>query len=129
MPRFVVLRHDPPPSGARPLHWDFMLESGGVLRTWALDRPPDDDAAGERFAEALADHRIAYLEFEGDISGGRGRVARWDHGDYDIVNWETDRIVVDLNGTRLRGQARFALIGPSHQWRFSFSPAPLNPEP
>lgn len=102
-----------------------MLESGGVLRTWALDRPPDDEVAGgELFAAALADHRIAYLEYEGDISGKRGRVTRYDRGDYEIVIWETDRIVVDLHGARLRGQASFALIGPSHQWQFSFSPAP-----
>ena len=36
MPRFVVLRHDAP----RGLHWDFMLEIGPVLATWALDREP-----------------------------------------------------------------------------------------
>lgn len=136
MPRFVVLRHDPPRGGTRPLHWDFMLESGGVLRTWALDRPPDEDAGVERFADALADHRIAYLEFEGEVSGGRGSVTRWDCGDYNAISWQANQIIVDLQGSRLHGRAYFNQIdSPSQRWRFTISPAPppepevLNPEP
>lgn len=125
MPRFVVLRHDPPPGGARPLHWDFMLESGSALRTWALDRPPDENAGVERFAESLADHRIAYLEFEGDVSGGRGRVTRWDRGNYEFVAQRADQIVVALKGTRLDGRACFDLVDePAQRWRFSYSPTP-----
>lgn len=126
MPRFVVLRHDASPGGPRPLHWDFMLESSGVLRTWALDRPPDENAGTEWFAEALADHRIAYLEFEGEISGGRGWVTPWDRGDYEVVTWQGNQIIIDLQGARLCGRAYLALAeAPSQRWRFSFSRAPL----
>ncbi len=32
MPRFVVLEHT-----WNGVHWDFMLEAGEVLRTWAID--------------------------------------------------------------------------------------------
>jgi hypothetical protein len=125
MPRFVVLRHDPPPSGKRPLHWDFMLESGEALRTWALAQPPDEGASGSaQPAEALADHRIVYLEFAGEVSGGRGHVSRYDHGDYHTITWQADQIVVELYGRRLRGRACFALIESQPlRWSFSFSPA------
>ena len=36
MPRFVILEHD-----LAELHWDFMLEAGGVLRTWRFAAPPE----------------------------------------------------------------------------------------
>ena len=67
MPRFVVLYHETPPDHDRPPHFDLMLETGQVLRTFALPRWP---AAGEvTAAEALADHRLAYLDYEGPITG------------------------------------------------------------
>lgn len=76
MPRYVILTHDHPFP-----HWDLMLEDGGVLRTWRLLAEP---AAGQVVrAEQLADHRLAYLDYEGPVSGGRGSVARWDHGTYE----------------------------------------------
>ena len=34
MPRFVLLEHV-----WNGVHWDFMLEAGEVLRTWAIDAP------------------------------------------------------------------------------------------
>lgn len=78
MPRYVILTHDHP-----FLHWDLMLEDAGVLRTWRLLEEP---AAGRTVrAERLADHRLAYLDYEGPVSGGRGNVAQWDHGTYDAT--------------------------------------------
>lgn len=76
MPRFVILRHDHP-----HLHWDFMLETGEVLRAWRLEREPLADA-GPIAATALADHRLMYLDYEGPVSGGRGTVTRWDAGEF-----------------------------------------------
>ena len=73
MPRFVVLAHDWPSP-----HWDFLAESGGVLRAWRLLAEPA--AGAEVPAEPNADHRLAYLDYEGPVSGGRGRVARWAAG-------------------------------------------------
>jgi len=40
MPRFVILRHEPPPGSRGTPHWDLMLESGDALRTWALAELP-----------------------------------------------------------------------------------------
>lgn len=99
MARFVILRHDSP----RSLHWDFMLEHDGALRTWALESPP---SVGTTIAaEALADHRLAYLDYEGPISGNRGVVARWDTGDYEVSLWNDDRVCVNLRGQKLQGAA------------------------
>ena len=69
MPRYVILDHDHPSR-----HWDFMLESGGVLRTWRLLAEPT--AGGPIAAEPLGDHRIAYLDYEGPLSGDRGGSSR-----------------------------------------------------
>ena len=65
MSRFVILEHDYPVQ-----HWDLMLEAGDVLRTWRLIAPPDKTQAVA--AESLGDHRLAYLDYEGPVSGNRG---------------------------------------------------------
>ena len=78
MPRFVVLIHDHP-----VLHWDLMLEEPQSLRTWRLAARPA--AGAEIEAEALAPHRITYLDYEGPVSGGRGSVSRDASGHYSLL--------------------------------------------
>jgi len=97
--RFVVLEHDYP-----ELHWDFMLEVEGVLRTWKLSAPPQ---AGSRVeATASFDHRLLYLDYEGPVSGNRGQVVAWDRGTYEEeTGGSAERMVVRLHGQRLRGTA------------------------
>lgn len=125
MLRFVVLRHDCPPGYVRGLHWDFMLESGGVLKTWALSRPPDecvnDDDDGID-AELLGDHRLAYLDYEGPVSGDRGHVTRYDRGQYETLSRHDDEWQVELKGVRLTGRAVLRQAADDLQrWTFSFS--------
>lgn len=126
MPRFVILRHECPPGYPRPSHWDFMLEADGVLRTWAISEAPDSAAAragSPIAAEALADHRLAYLDLEGPVSGGRGSVARCDGGEYRALEWQADRVVVRLFGARFVGQATLTQDpGDAQRWRFWFTP-------
>lgn len=110
MPRFVVLEHDHP-----HLHWDLMLEKGEVLRTWRLASPPT--AGQDIAAEAIGDHRLAYLDYEGPVSGGRGRVCRWDAGSF---TWTLDtpgKVVICLEGRRLCGTVHLCR-GASGEWRF-----------
>ena len=114
MPRFVILRHDSP----RGEHFDFMLEAGGVLKTWALPRAPE--AGIEMDCEALVDHRLAYLDYEGPISGDRGVVTRWDCGTYTLEHQNEQEWAVTLAGDRLAGQATLLrLHGDLKLWRFS----------
>ena len=96
MPRYVILEHDWPER-----HWDFMLEAGDGLRTWRLATPPRPGEAVA--AQALADHRRHYLDYEGPVSGGRGCVTRWDAGVFAWLVDEPGRVTVELNGQRLRG--------------------------
>lgn len=100
MSRFVVLRHDHP----RGLHWDFMLERSGVLQTWALQAPPEHGV--DQPAQALADHRIEYLGYEGSLSGERGSVSRWDAGQCVWLLESENEIEVLLTGARLVGRVR-----------------------
>lgn len=99
MPQFVILLHEVPAGVARPTHWDLMLEEGGVLRTWALAEEPR--LLVRIAAEQLPDHRLAYLSYEGEVSEGRGRVTRWDEGEY-VPGPDADgRLAVVLGGKRL----------------------------
>ena len=117
MPRFVVLFHAMPQPGKRDSHWDFMLENDGVLRTWALDIEPD--RVDEQRASQLADHRLAYLDYEGEVSGGRGAVARWDAGNYTTCDESDGRLLVDLQGQRLAGRVELTRTDDAQLWRFS----------
>lgn len=103
MPRYVILRHEVPVGSARPSHWDFMLEHGDVLRTWAIEQWPD--AVESQPAILLPDHRAAYLTYEGPVSGNRGEVARWDEGTFTTASDLTSESVeAVLTGRRLRGR-------------------------
>jgi hypothetical protein len=97
MPHFVILEHDHP-----RLHWDLLLEDGNHLRGWRLAEPPH---AGRRIsAEAMPDHRVFYLDYEGPVSGGRGEVRRWDAGEYALHPSHESGLRLHLEGRRFRGQ-------------------------
>ena len=117
MPQFVVLRHDRP----RGVHFDLMLEVGDVLKTWALPQPPQPGLEIE--CEALADHRLAYLDYEGPISGQRGSVTRWDRGMYVVERQSDAEWVIDLAGEQLTGRATLHRTATdSNRWRVEFAP-------
>jgi bifunctional non-homologous end joining protein LigD len=115
-PRFVVQRHR-----ARRLHYDFRLEIGDVLVSWAVPKGPTLDPAVRRAAFKVEDHPIEYIDFEGVIPAGEyggGDVIVWDAG-----TWQADEagdppdpaaalaageLHLDLAGEKLRG--RFVLV-------------------
>jgi hypothetical protein len=114
MPRFVILEHDHPTR-----HWDLMLETGPVLRTWRLAQPPEPGRPVE--AAASFDHRPVYLDYEGPISGNRGTVRRWDAGTF-VWQIETqDQIAFRLEGTRLHGRA-FLKRQDAETWKLIVEP-------
>ena len=102
MPRYVILQHET----AGGVHFDLMLELGAAMRTWSLSQAPANGV--EIHAKALPDHRLAYLDYEGPVSGNRGSVARWDRGTYQIERQSDSDLVLQLDGEELKGRASLA---------------------
>jgi hypothetical protein len=122
MPRFVILRHEGRDPEQPSVHWDLMLESGAILRTWALAAFP---TAGESTAaEQLPDHRLHYLDYEGPISGNRGTVTRWDRGTFEPVSESPTEFAIAIAGQTLHG--RVALLRSAtalSRWQFLYLPS------
>src|SRR5437868_12032634 len=117
--RFVVQRHR-----ATRLHWDFRLEMGGVLASWAVPKGPSLDPAVRRMAVHVEDHPIEYFDFEGVIPArqyGAGDVIVWDWGTYEPEaptlnprkSIEGGELKFTLNGEKLKG--RFTLVRTSRR--------------
>ena len=119
MPRFVLLYHDCPPHLDKPSHWDFMLEDEDVLLTWALAQHPTAlEAEGSPIVAAqLADHRLAYLDYEGPVSGNRGHVTRVDAGTFTWIERTPVRLRFQLAGIVLAGEAALTVNGDA--WHFA----------
>lgn len=122
MPRFVVLFHQTPPGFPRASHWDLMVEEQGALKTWALAAEPTQ--TDPQTATWLADHRLAYLEYEGPLSEQRGDVTRWDHGLCELEVRSSTAWRIRFRGTRIDGVATLIRISASDRdFRYVYSPS------
>lgn len=102
MPRYVLLRHECPPDYRDGPHWDFMLEQGGALLTWSLVSLPSAECATVE-ATRLDDHRTAYLEYEGPLTGERGSVTRVTSGEFSWIRNEPELIEISVTSGSLAG--------------------------
>jgi bifunctional non-homologous end joining protein LigD len=109
-PRFAVQKH-----WARSLHYDFRLEIGTTLASWAVPKGPSKDPKVKRLAVHVEDHPLDYLLFEGTLPEGdygAGEVIVWDYGEFEVVGPTGDAAVAlsegvlrfALHGTKLRGE-------------------------
>ncbi len=105
--RFVVQQH-----AARRTHYDFRLEHGGVLLSWAVPKGPSPNPADKRLAVHVEDHPVDYVNFEGVIPPGNygaGAVIVWDRGRWLPLNdidagLEKGKLLFELRGHKLRGK-------------------------
>ena len=105
---YVVQKH-----AARSLHYDFRLQVGDVLKSWAVPKGPSMDPSLKRLAIEVEDHDLDYRDFEGVIPNGRygaGAVLIWDRGVYHPAGEaepaeaiENGRLEFVLNGEKLKG--------------------------
>jgi bifunctional non-homologous end joining protein LigD len=107
---FVVQKH-----AATRLHYDFRLEIGGVLKSWAVPKGPSLNPADKRLAVLVEDHPLQYGGFEGVIPEGQygaGEVIVWDRGTFEAEGGATPQAQLE------RGDFKFTLHG--HKLRGSF---------
>lgn len=122
--RFVIQKH-----AARNLHYDFRLELGGTLKSWAVPKGPSLDPTHKRLAVHVEDHPLGYGRFEGSIPAGQygaGEVIVWDHGvwqphDDPEAGYRAGKLKFTLIGEKLGGD--WALVrthlrgsGDKEQW-------------
>ncbi len=116
---FVVQKH-----AASHLHFDFRLEIGGVLVSWAVPKGPSLDPEDKRFAIATEDHPLEYGDFEGIIPKGNygaGAVVLWDRGqaDHQIEPEEglrDGKLLFELYGYKLRGLFTLVRTRKAKEW-------------
>ncbi len=101
-PIFVVQKH-----AARSLHYDFRLERGGALASWAVPKGIPLEVGQKALAVHVEDHPLDYATFAGKIPAGQygaGTVEIWDHGTYELLEEKSDGgLTVRLAGERLKG--------------------------
>ncbi len=101
---FVIILH----TGFGTDHYDFMLEAGPALATWQLARNCLALGEGESApARKLPDHRLAYLTYQGPVSGGRGQVKRVCEGTFKTLVDNRHCLVVCLDAPE--GQVQFEI--------------------
>ncbi len=109
-------------------HHDWLFEApgapGGIGPLVCFRVGPDSGAWAEArrlVFDRLADHRRRYLDYEGSLSGGRGRVRRVDVGSVVPRLWSVDRAVLEVRlggfagGVILRRVGRARWLGEARQ--------------
>lgn len=107
-PKFVIQEHK-----ASSHHYDFRLQVGDVLKSWALPKGPSTDPREKRLMIETEDHSLDYADFEGVIPEGRygaGNVIVWDTGTYQHRS-EKDGEELDFEQARRSGHISVFLRG------------------
>lgn len=102
--RYVVQEHE---AKRAKKHHDLRLMKGGVMKSWAVPKGIPLAPNDKRLAVQTADHSKHWMTFEGKIPKGQygyGTVKIWDKGNYKAQTWKRDRIKVNMNGKKMKGE-------------------------
>lgn len=124
---FVVQEHQ-----SSNHHFDFRIQSGDVLKSWAVPKGPSTDPDEKRMAQPTEDHPLDYADFEGEIPEGEygaGTVIVWDKGSYKNMreekeddgksieeSYEDGKIEIWLEGEKLKGGYALVKMKGREQW-------------
>lgn len=111
---YVVQKH-----AARRLHYDFRLELGGTLKSWAIPKGPSLNPTEKRLAVHVEDHPMEYADFEGIIPHGQygaGTVMVWDRGEWipdgdPKAAYDKGHLKFTLTGQKLHGRWTLVRMG------------------
>ncbi|WP_050028717.1 non-homologous end-joining DNA ligase [Verrucomicrobium sp. BvORR034] len=118
--RFVIQQHD-----ASRLHFDFRLELGGTLVSWAVPKGLPLKHAEKHLAVKVEDHPLSYFDFEGTIPKGQyggGTVQVWDVGTYEPLSktpakeLKGGKLHFILHGTKLSGEWYLVRLRDEDNW-------------
>ncbi len=119
-PRFVIQKH-----AASRLHYDFRLELGGTLKSWAVPKGVPYRKGEKRLAVEVEDHPVSYIDFEGTIPKGQyggGTVMVWDKGwfeplsDAPLKELAGGKLHFRLFGKKLNGEWYLVRLRQEKQW-------------
>lgn len=118
--RFVIQKHD-----ATRLHYDFRLELGGTLKSWAVPKGLPLKHGDKRLAVHVEDHPVSYIAFEGTIPKGQyggGTVMLWDEGTFEtddphpLKTLEQGKLHFTLRGKKLKGAWYLVRLRDGDEW-------------
>ncbi|NGX54667.1 MAG: hypothetical protein KR126chlam2_00282 [Chlamydiae bacterium] len=114
MGKYVIQLH-----AATRLHYDFRIQIGRVLKSWAIPKGPSLSTKDKRLAVPTEDHSLSYFDFEGHIPEGQygaGTVLLWDIGTYRNIHrnkqgkimpmeecFKEGHIEIEIEGEKLKG--------------------------
>jgi DNA ligase D-like protein (predicted 3'-phosphoesterase) len=113
---YVIQKH-----AATHLHYDLRLEMDGTLKSWAIPKEPPIAHNVRRLAVQVEDHPIEYASFEGTIPEGEygaGTVEIWDRGTYKLIDRKADKLIVEIDGNKLKGIYVLVRFKDQKNWLF-----------
>ncbi|MFA6119033.1 MAG: DNA polymerase ligase N-terminal domain-containing protein [Parachlamydiales bacterium] len=106
---FVLQKHS-----ATHLHFDFRIQIGKVLKSWAVPKGLPKTSNVKRLAILTEDHPLEYANFEGTIPEGEygaGFVEIVDRGSFDNIKKDKDGKEISLNKCFKNGTIEIFLHG------------------
>ncbi|MFC1587299.1 DNA polymerase ligase N-terminal domain-containing protein [Planctomycetota bacterium] len=99
--RYVVQEHM-----TDPHHYDFMFEDHDCLLTWQVPALAEVLAGEVVPCKKIFDHRLKYLDYEGDIPG-KGRVQIYTGGTCRFEGLDESKVTIKIIDGKLRGAIAF----------------------